>query len=55
MHYLIGYAGRDVRCTEYAPFGSAELARLAFEGMRDRYAALRFPGSTVSASNESMR
>ena len=40
VHYLIGYAGRDVRCTEYAPFGSAELARLALEGMRDRYAVL---------------
>ena len=40
VHYLIGYAGRDVRCTKYAPFGSAELARLALEGMRDRYAVL---------------
>ena len=40
VHYLIGFAGHDVRCTEYAPFGSPELARLAFEGMRDRYAVL---------------
>lgn len=40
VHYLIGFAGCDVRCTEYAPFGSRELARLAFEGMRDRYAVL---------------
>ena len=40
VHYLIGFAGCDVRCTEYAPFGSPELARLAFEGMRDRYAVL---------------
>ncbi len=40
VHYLIGFAGRDVRCTEYAAFGSPELARVAFEGMRDRYCVL---------------
>ena len=40
VHYLIGFAGHDVRCTNYAPFGSPELARSAFEGMRDRYAVL---------------
>lgn len=40
VHYLIGFAGYDVRCIEYAPFGSRELARLAFEGMKDRYAVL---------------
>lgn len=40
VHYLIGFAGYDVRCTKYAPFGSPELARIAFEGMKDRYAVL---------------
>ncbi|MDO4786949.1 MAG: L-fuculose-phosphate aldolase [Fretibacterium sp.] len=40
VHYLIGFAGRSVRCTPYAPFGTPELARLACDGMRDRYAVL---------------
>ena len=41
VHYLIGYAGGDsVRCTPYAPFGSAELAEIARDGMEGRYAVL---------------
>lgn len=38
--YLIGSAGRNVRCTKYETFGTEELARSALEGMRDRYAVL---------------
>lgn len=41
LHYLIGYAqGDDVRCTPYAPFGSPELAEIARDGMKGRYAVL---------------
>ena len=41
LHYLIGYAqGDDVRCTPYAPFGSPELAEVARDGMKGRYAVL---------------
>ncbi|WP_455577551.1 L-fuculose-phosphate aldolase [Anaerosinus sp.] len=40
VHYLIGFAGKNVRCTAYEPFGSKELAISAFEGMKDRYAVL---------------
>lgn len=38
--YLIGAAGKNVRCTKYETFGSYELAVSALEGMRDRYAVL---------------
>ena len=41
LHYLIGFAGGDgVRCTSYAPFGSPELAEIARDGMKGRYAVL---------------
>ncbi len=39
-HYLIGFAGPNVRCASYAPFGSVELAEAALKGMRDRTAVL---------------
>lgn len=38
--YLIGSAGRNVRCTKYETFGTYELAVSALEGMKDRYAVL---------------
>lgn len=38
--YLIGSAGKDVRCTKYETFGTYELAESALEGMKDRYAVL---------------
>lgn len=38
--YLIGSAGKDVRCTKYETFGTPELAQSALEGMKDRYAVL---------------
>lgn len=40
VHYLVGFAGLDVRCTPYATFGTPELARLAREGMKGRFAVL---------------
>lgn len=36
--YLVAYSGMDVRCAEYASFGSSELADNAYEAMKDRYA-----------------
>lgn len=40
VHYLVAYAGKDVRCADYASFGSPELAENAFEAMKGRKAAL---------------
>lgn len=37
-HYMIAVAGKDVRCAEYASYGTHELAINAFEGMKDRKA-----------------
>lgn len=38
--YLVAFAGKDVRCAEYASFGTPELAQTAYEGMKDRNAVL---------------
>lgn len=40
LHYLIGYSGADVPCTEYVQFGTYELAESALTTMGDRYACL---------------
>ncbi len=40
VHYLIGYAGKNVRCAPYKIFGSEELAQVALEYIQDRYAVL---------------
>ena len=40
VHYLLAFAGNEVRCAQYATFGSEELARSAFEAMKDRKAVL---------------
>jgi len=39
-HYMIALAGKNVRCADYATYGSAELAANAFEAMKDRYAVI---------------
>ena len=40
-HYMIAaFGGPDVRCTDYAPYGTPELSSLAVEGLRDRTAVL---------------
>ena len=39
-HYLIGFAGPNVRCTKYASFGTRKLAETALEGMKDRFGVL---------------
>ncbi|AOT72628.1 L-fuculose-phosphate aldolase [Geosporobacter ferrireducens] len=40
VHYLVAFAGKNVRCAEYATFGTKELAENAYKGMEDRYAVL---------------
>ncbi|WP_292403833.1 class II aldolase/adducin family protein [Mesorhizobium sp.] len=41
FHYMIaGFGGDDVRCSEYASFGSPELARLTVEALEKRTACL---------------
>jgi L-fuculose-phosphate aldolase len=40
LHYLIGYAGKDVPCTKYVQFGTYELAETALRTMGNRYACL---------------
>ena len=37
--YLVAFSGLDVRCSEYASFGTPELARYIFDAMVDRNAA----------------
>jgi len=39
-HYMIALAGKNVRCAEYATYGTKELAENAFEAMKDRYGVL---------------
>jgi L-fuculose-phosphate aldolase len=40
VHYLIGFAGREVRCAPYATFGTRELAVSACAAIRDAQAVL---------------
>ncbi len=40
VHYMVAVAGKNVRCADYATFGTPELARKAFEAMKDRRAVL---------------
>lgn len=38
--YLVAVAGRDVRCGDYASYGTRELAENTYRAMEDRYAAI---------------
>lgn len=40
VHYMIALAGPNIRCAEYATYGTKELADNAFKGMKDRNAVL---------------
>ncbi|MDF2606886.1 MAG: class aldolase/adducin family protein [Bacillales bacterium] len=40
VSYLVAFAGPNVRCANYATFGTSELAKNAFESMIDRRAVL---------------
>ncbi len=39
-HYILAFAGKNVRCAKYASFGTKELAKNAFEAMEGRKAVL---------------
>ncbi len=39
-HYMLAVAGKNVRCAEYASYGTPELAENAFKAMEGRKAAL---------------
>lgn len=40
VHYMIALAGKTVRCSEYATYGSLDLAENALVGIKDRKAVL---------------
>jgi len=40
LHYLVAFAGPDVRCAKYAAYGTVALAKNAFEAMDGRKAVL---------------
>ncbi|WLR50365.1 L-fuculose-phosphate aldolase [Bacillus tianshenii] len=40
VSYLVAYAGKNVRCAEYASFGTPELANNAYDAMIERRAVL---------------
>lgn len=52
VSYLIAYAGHDVRCAEYASFGTNELANNAYKGMLDRNAVLLANHGMLAGSND---
>lgn len=51
-HYMIAVAGKDVRCAEYATFGSPELAKNSFEAMKGRKAALLANHGMIAGSKD---
>ncbi|MEF9918754.1 MAG: L-fuculose-phosphate aldolase [Eubacterium sp.] len=50
--YLVAFSGYDVRCGEYASFGSMELARSTFEAMKERYAAIMANHGLIAGSKD---
>lgn len=51
VSYLVAYAGENVRCAEYASFGTSQLASNAFEGMKDRQAVLLANHGLLTGAN----
>ncbi|RDU38835.1 L-fuculose-phosphate aldolase [Neobacillus piezotolerans] len=51
VSYLVAYAGPNVRCSEYATFGTKELAEAAFKGMEDRRAVLLANHGLIAGAN----
>lgn len=52
VHYMIALAGKNVRCAEYATFGSLELAENAYEAMKDRRAVLLANHGLLAGAND---
>lgn len=51
-NYLIALAGPDVRCGEYASYGTMELAHATFNAMKDRKAAILANHGLVAGAND---
>jgi L-fuculose-phosphate aldolase len=51
VSYLVAYAGENVRCANYASFGTPELAINAFEAMQDRQAVLLANHGLLAGAN----
>jgi len=50
--YLVAYSGLDVRCADYASFGTTELAERTFEAMNDRFAVLMANHGLLTGSKD---
>lgn len=50
--YLVAYSGLDVRCADYAAFGTIELAERTFEAMVDRFAVLMANHGLLTGSKD---
>lgn len=53
--YLTAFAGKNVRCGEYASFGTKELAENTFRAMEDRYAALMANHGLITGADTLLR
>ena len=53
--YLVAFAGKNVRCGEYASFGTRELAENTFKAMEDRYAALMANHGLITGADSLLR
>jgi L-fuculose-phosphate aldolase len=50
--YLVAYGGLDVRCADYASFGTGELAQKTFAAMKDRNAVLMANHGLLTAGKD---
>lgn len=50
--YLVAYSGLDVRCADYASFGTTALAELTYAAMIDRYAVIMANHGLLTGSND---
>ncbi|MEG0377277.1 MAG: L-fuculose-phosphate aldolase [Eubacterium sp.] len=50
--YLVAFSGYDVRCAEYASYGSMELAKNTFEAMKERNAAFMANHGLIAAGSD---
>ena len=50
--YLVAYSGLDVRCAEYATFGTTELAERTFDAMNERFAVLMANHGLLTGSKD---
>lgn len=53
--YLVAFAGKNVRCGEYASFGTPELAENTFQAMEGRQAALMANHGLITGAESLLR